>query len=56
VVSSDPSRPNRTCQTLLDTGSGQALLVFTAAPGSQSHDRLALLSVIGRQLLDGPSR
>jgi hypothetical protein len=41
------------CQTLLDGGSGQLLLVFTAAPGSQSHDRLALLNVIGRQLLEG---
>ncbi len=41
------------CQTLLDSGSGQSLLVFTAAPGSDSHDRLALLSVIGRQLLEG---
>jgi transcriptional regulator with XRE-family HTH domain len=39
------------CQTLFDSGSGQLLLVFTAAPGSQSHDRLELLSVVGRQLL-----
>lgn len=43
------------CQTLLDDGSGQTLLVFTAAPGSASHDRLALLSVVGRQLLEAPS-
>jgi transcriptional regulator with XRE-family HTH domain len=43
------------CQTLLDGGSGQTLLVFTAAPGSASHDRLALLSVLGRQLLEAPS-
>ncbi|MGD0700290.1 MAG: helix-turn-helix transcriptional regulator [Trebonia sp.] len=41
------------CQALFDGGSGQFLLVFTAAPGSESHGRLALLSVIGRQLLEG---
>lgn len=44
------------CQTLFDTGSGQLLLVFTAAPGSESHDRLALLSVVGGQLLGEQSR
>jgi transcriptional regulator with XRE-family HTH domain len=44
------------CQTLIDDPSGQTLLVFTAAPGSQSHDRLALLSIVGRQLLETPSR
>jgi hypothetical protein len=44
------------CQTLFDGGSGQFLLVFTAAPGSESYDRLALLHVMGRQLLDGQSR
>jgi hypothetical protein len=43
------------CQTLIDDGSGQTLLVFTAAPGSESHDRLALLSVVGRQLLEARS-
>jgi transcriptional regulator with XRE-family HTH domain len=41
------------CQTLFDGGSGQFLLVFTAAPGSESYDRLALLNVVGRQLLQG---
>ena len=40
------------CQALFDGGSGQLLLVFTAAPGSESYDRLALLNVIGRQLLE----
>jgi transcriptional regulator with XRE-family HTH domain len=39
------------CQTLLDGDSGQALLIFTAVPGSDSHDRLELLGVAGRQLL-----
>ncbi|HEY0933063.1 MAG TPA: helix-turn-helix transcriptional regulator [Trebonia sp.] len=41
------------CQTLLEGGSGQTLLVFTAEPGSPSQERLALLSVLGRQLLGG---
>jgi transcriptional regulator with XRE-family HTH domain len=44
------------CQTLFDAGSGQFLLVFTAAPGSESYERLALLNVMGRQLLDARSR
>jgi transcriptional regulator with XRE-family HTH domain len=35
------------CQTLSDTESGQALLIYTATPGSKSHERLALLGVIG---------
>ena len=35
------------CQTLSDTESGQTLLVYTATPGSKSHERLSLLSVIG---------
>jgi transcriptional regulator with XRE-family HTH domain len=39
------------CQTLLDPDQGQALLVFTATPGSESHEKLQLLSVIGTQEL-----
>lgn len=35
------------CQTLLDPGNGQSLLVFTSTPGSASQERLNLLSVIG---------
>ncbi|MET9555547.1 helix-turn-helix transcriptional regulator [Streptomyces sp. NPDC006645] len=38
------------CQTLVDPDQSQKLLVFTAAPGSESHDKLQLLSVIGDQL------
>ncbi|MFC8828877.1 helix-turn-helix transcriptional regulator [Streptomyces sp. NPDC057137] len=38
------------CQTLVDPDQSQTLLVFTAAPGSESHDKLQLLSVIGDQL------
>jgi transcriptional regulator with XRE-family HTH domain len=34
------------CQHLLDVDQSQALLVFTAVPGSESHEKLALLSVL----------
>ncbi|MFI8949596.1 helix-turn-helix transcriptional regulator [Streptomyces sp. NPDC053750] len=37
------------CQTLLDPDQSHQLLVYTAAPGSESHDKLRLLSVIGTQ-------
>jgi transcriptional regulator with XRE-family HTH domain len=39
------------CQTLLDPEQSHRLLVYTAAPGSDSHDRLQLLAVIGAQRL-----
>lgn len=39
------------CQTLLDSETGQRLLVFTARPGTPDADRLALLCVIGTQQL-----
>lgn len=35
------------CQTLLDPAQSHSLLVYTAAPGSESHEKLRLLSVIG---------
>ncbi len=35
------------CQTLLDPDHGQSLLIFTATPGTESHDKLALLTVLG---------
>ncbi|ASR37582.1 XRE family transcriptional regulator [Prauserella marina] len=38
-----------TCQTLLDPGQSHLLLVYTAVPGSESHEKLRLLSVIGAQ-------
>lgn len=41
------------CQTLLDPQRAHALLVYTATPGSESHEKLRLLSVIGKQVLDG---
>lgn len=40
-----------TCQTLIDPVQGHALLVYTAVPGSESHEKLQLLSVIGAQTL-----
>ncbi|MEV5788317.1 helix-turn-helix transcriptional regulator [Streptomyces sp. NPDC052192] len=35
------------CQLLLEPDQGQSLLVFTATPGTESHDKLALLTVLG---------
>lgn len=35
------------CQTLLDPEQSHFLLVYTAKPGSESHEKLQLLSVIG---------
>ncbi|TFB90330.1 XRE family transcriptional regulator [Cryobacterium algoricola] len=40
-----------TCQTLLDPNQSHFLLVYTAVPGSESYDKLQLLSVIGSQAL-----
>jgi transcriptional regulator with XRE-family HTH domain len=37
------------CQMLHDLDQGQSLLVFTATPGSESYQKLQLLSVIGNQ-------
>ncbi|MGY5027651.1 MmyB family transcriptional regulator, partial [Streptomyces griseus] len=39
------------CQRLLDPDQSHSLLVYTAAPGGESHERLRLLSVIGTQTL-----
>ncbi|WP_433618126.1 helix-turn-helix transcriptional regulator [Dactylosporangium sp. CA-139114] len=38
------------CQTLLDPDQGHSLLVYTAVPGSESYEKLQLLSVIGAGL------
>ena len=35
------------CQTLVDPISAQTLLVFTAVPGSESYEKLQLLSAVG---------
>ena len=39
------------CQTLLDPDQSHRLLVYTAAPGTDSSEKLRLLSVIGSQRL-----
>jgi len=39
------------CQVLHATEQSQSLLVYTAAPGSESYEKLQLLSVIGAQVL-----
>jgi hypothetical protein len=40
-----------TCQTLVDPVQSHSLLVYTAVPGTESHDKLQLLSVLGAQPL-----
>jgi len=40
------------CQVLVDPGQSHSLLVYTAKPGSDSQEKLALLSVIGAQSLN----
>ncbi|MEY9937545.1 helix-turn-helix transcriptional regulator [Streptacidiphilus sp. MAP5-3] len=37
------------CQVLLDPAQSQSLLVYTAPPGTESHQKLQLLGVIGAQ-------
>ncbi|MDD7967003.1 helix-turn-helix transcriptional regulator [Actinomycetospora lemnae] len=37
------------CQTLLDPDQSHRLFVYTAVPGTESHEKLQLLSVIGNQ-------
>lgn len=39
------------CQSLLDPDQSHRLLVYTAVPGSESYEKLQLLSVIGSQTL-----
>ncbi|CAM5625653.1 Helix-turn-helix domain-containing protein OS=Streptomyces rochei OX=1928 GN=G3I25_09710 PE=4 SV=1 [Streptomyces rochei] len=39
------------CQTLLDPDQSHRLVVYTAVPGSESHERLRLLAVIGPRAL-----
>jgi transcriptional regulator with XRE-family HTH domain len=39
------------CQSLFDLDQSQTLLVFTASPGSESSQKLELLSVVGSQSL-----
>ncbi|HEU4545791.1 MAG TPA: helix-turn-helix transcriptional regulator [Microlunatus sp.] len=39
------------CQVLLDPEQAHSLLVYTATPGSESHEKLQLLSVVGAPTL-----
>ncbi|WP_458040636.1 MULTISPECIES: helix-turn-helix transcriptional regulator [Bacteria] len=39
------------CQRLIDPGQAHSLMVYTAVPGSESYEKLNLLSVIGAQSL-----
>jgi transcriptional regulator with XRE-family HTH domain len=39
------------CQVLLDPNQSHSLLVYTAAPGSESYEKLQLLAVIGGQTI-----
>ncbi|WP_105566013.1 helix-turn-helix transcriptional regulator [Microbacterium halophytorum] len=41
------------CQTLVDPDQSHLLLVYTAEPGSDSHEKLKLLSVLGSSLEAG---
>lgn len=43
------------CQVLSDESESQLLLVYTATPGTESAERLKLLSVIGAQFAEAPS-
>jgi hypothetical protein len=43
------------CQILVDPDQAQSLLVFTAIPGTEDHDKLRLLAVIGSQRIDTPT-
>jgi transcriptional regulator with XRE-family HTH domain len=44
------------CQLLYDLDQLQMLLVFTATPGSESYEKLQLLSVIGRERVGSTTR
>ncbi|WP_425839185.1 helix-turn-helix transcriptional regulator [Microbacterium sp. PA5] len=44
------------CQILVDPDQGQTLLVITAQPGTESYDKLRLLSVIGTQRMETDAR
>jgi transcriptional regulator with XRE-family HTH domain len=42
------------CQTLLDPDQSHLLLVYTAVPGTESYEKLQLLSVLGAQAVAAP--
>ena len=37
------------CQRLIDPDQSQLLVVYTASPGTESYEKMKLLSVIGGQ-------
>ncbi|MGY1772143.1 helix-turn-helix transcriptional regulator [Blastococcus sp. SYSU D00813] len=39
------------CQTLIDPDQAHRLMVYTAAPGTESHEKLEVLAVVGAQSL-----
>ena len=39
------------CQTLVDPGQSHLLMVYTATPGTEDHEKLQLLTVVGDQSL-----
>nr|WP_304608768.1 helix-turn-helix transcriptional regulator [Glycomyces amatae] len=41
------------CQHLVDPGHAHSLLVYTAVPGSETHEKLRLLAAVGAQPLAG---
>lgn len=41
------------CQVLLDPHQSHRLLVYTADPGTESHEKLRMLGVIGAQVMSG---
>ncbi|WP_280435395.1 helix-turn-helix transcriptional regulator [Nocardia carnea] len=41
------------CQRLIDPGQAHMLLVYTAVPGSESYEKLQMLSVVGARSLHG---
>ncbi|GAB3837965.1 helix-turn-helix transcriptional regulator [Dactylosporangium cerinum] len=43
------------CQGLLDPDQSHSLLVYTAVPGSETYEKLQLLSVVGTQRISAPA-
>jgi transcriptional regulator with XRE-family HTH domain len=44
------------CETLLTDTGDQRLILYTTRPGSESHERLALLRVVGREFFEPADR
>jgi transcriptional regulator with XRE-family HTH domain len=43
------------CETLLTDSGDQRLILYTARPGTESHERLELLRVLGRESFEAPA-